>query len=62
MKGDDELYSLIRDFPSLEVNDHLEVEVDTLGHKLLDTDNHDIVKAGREGAWWPGPALSAGSR
>jgi hypothetical protein len=48
MEGNDEVDSLIREFPSLEVNDHLEVKVDTLGHKLLDTDNLDIVEAGRE--------------
>jgi hypothetical protein len=48
MEGNDEVDSLISEFPSLEVNDHLEVKVDILGHKLLDTDNLDIVEAGRE--------------
>ena len=41
MEGNDEV-------DSLEVNDHLEIKVDTLSHKLLDTDNLDIVEAGRE--------------
>ena len=48
MEGNDEVDSLIREFPRFEVNDHLEVKVDTLSHKLLDTDNLDIVEAGRE--------------
>lgn len=42
------LTSLIREFPSRKVNNHLDIEVDTLSHKLLNTDNLHLVGAGRE--------------
>ena len=41
--------SFIRKFPSLEVNDQLKVEDITLSHKLLNTDNPDIIEAVKKG-------------
>lgn len=51
MEGNFEVDSLIKEFP--KVNNHLEIEVDTFHHKLLNTESSHY--------WWPGPPLPAGN-
>ena len=52
MQGKDQVDSLIRKLPCLQINNHFKVETDALGNKLLHAWNFHIIIAGREGVPW----------